>query len=382
LDEIGVPDDALEKELERELLSRGPGPAKPVGLRYNRLEREGSAQVEYEMTPWLFSDVVPKPDEDIAPRSSREAAPESSTGASSVSSEASYWYSLCNSLLISRVLAQCKKILVACGESWPGSLFRCEDKEVVRICLSSFVSPFVSPVREGIIIPVETYEQFSYGDSSFDGVIVDSSILLSKDVKTALREFSRVLKPGGRICILAVNWEYEMASESETYETSFRRYRGKVYLGLLKRTLNPPREVEYICLLDPGQSLAQKLASMERDELRALTLSDAPDAAKAVISAEVIEIPQFTRTFLEDVCREAGFSSVAVSGAPGILASRLFKGFVMPGSTLTPGSTAMSALTPFGAPHALMNEISQSLALAFPFITLVDNPHIIAVCAS
>jgi len=33
-----------------------------------------------------------------------------------------------------------------------------------------------------------------------------------------------------------------------------------------------------------------------------------------------------------------------------------------------------------GESYLLMEKISQSLALTFPFISSVDNPHIVAVC--
>jgi SAM-dependent methyltransferase len=366
LDQIGAPENALERELEKELLSKELTPAQPVGLRYDRLGADACI----------------------------------------TSTEASRWYSLTNKLLISSLSAHCNNVLVASGEGWLRDLFRSEKREVVRICFSSFVSR----VQKMNAAPVETYERLSYRDSSFDGVVVDSSILLSNNVRASLEEFRRILKLGGRICVVAVNWEYEMAGRIETYETSFRRYGSKVYLGLLKRTLSPPKEVEYVCLLDPKGNLAKKLASMEREELRTLSLADVPGATKAVVSAELIEIPQLTRAFLEDVCVEAGFSSVAVSGAPGILALRLFKGVFSsdPASTTPIAGSATklaTALTLFGRSHAVMNDIPrqsglsrlarlslfcdsdtvmndvpQCFACTFPFISSVDNPHIVAVC--
>lgn len=420
LDEIGSPDNALEKELEKELLSKKLTPAKPVGLRYDRLEKEGFVCSEREMTPEA-SYVAPKSDEDIASQPSPDIASASSTDVCATSSEASNLYFVSNRLLISSLLVQCKTILVASGEGWLHDLFWSGEKEIVRVCLSSFASA----VQKRSAMPVEAYEQLSYRDSSYDGVAVDSSILLSNNVRASLEEFRRILKPGGRICVVAVNWEYEMAGRIETYETSFRRYGGKVYLGLFKRTLSPPKEIEYVCLLDPRESLVRKLASMEREELRVLGLTDVPGAVKAVVSAELIEIPQFTGTSLKDVCAEAGFSSVVVSGAPGILAFRLLKG-VFSVTTQTAGSPAKSdpapttlatgpgaepaapatpvtgpgaepaapttpvtgaatksaaALTLFGRSYTIMNDIPQCSVCAFPFISSVDNPHVVAVCA-
>jgi hypothetical protein len=42
-------------------------------------------------------------------------------------------------------------------------------------------------------------------------------------------------------------------------------------------------------------------------------------------------------------------------------------------------SAAASAL--FGRSHTIMNDIPQCFVCAFPFISSVDNPHIVAVCA-
>jgi len=332
---------ALARKLERELLSRELKTAEPIGLRYDRVDLS------------------------LEPRG------------------ASYWYFLCNRLLISHLLAQRKRVLVACGRDWRRRPFSWEGRDVVRICPSSLASP----IRKSAAIAAETHEGSSHGDSSFDAVVADSSILLSEDVAERLRKFRQLLKPGGIICVLAVNWEYEMAGENETHETSFRRYGGNIYLGLVKRTLRPAGEVEYISLLDPAQSFVRELASMEREELRALSLADVPEAAKAIISAEVIKIPQFTVEFLTEVCGEIGFSDVIISGTPGILALNLLKAvFWVSFSNLGPsapavGSTArLAAPTPASVAGRIMNEISHSLVHAFPFINSSDNPHIVAVC--
>jgi len=170
-----------------------------------------------------------------------------------------------------------------------------------------------------------------------------------------------MLTPGGRVCVVAVNWEYEMGERNETYETSFRRYGGNIYLGLVKRTLLPATELEYISLLDPSCPLVRKLASMERDELKRLTIIDVPPLMGAIRSVEVIKILQFTSESLREASKSAGFSDTVVSGAPGILASRLFKGPLASSSGL------------------FMEELCNDLAVSFPFVSSTDNPHIIAV---
>jgi len=302
---VTEPDGGLLRDLENRLLSKRPKRAKPVGLRYDRLAAGG-----------IVAEGVPR----VRP------------------AEMSYWYFLANQLLISRLLRPCGRVMVACAETWPARLLRCQDIEMLPI----------APV--------------SLGDGPFDGILVDTSILLSGDVAQRLVQFRAMLTSGGQICVVAVNWEYELANRNLVYETSFRRYQGKVYLGLLKRTLVPAKEVEYIALLDPAYPLVKKLASMERDDLRRLRIMDVPSLVSAVSSVEVIEIPQFTSESLQEACRSACFSNAIVSGAPGILASRVFEGFLSGKSVL------------------IMEEVCKNLASAFPFISPSDNPHIIAVC--
>jgi len=150
-----------------------------------------------------------------------------------------------------------------------------------------------------------------------DAVLADSSILLFGELPQSLSGFRRVLSAGGRAVLLVANWEYEMEGEAVRYELSFRRYRGKVHAGLVKRTLEPALEVEYVCVLDPDAPAVRKLAELPRDELRRLGARDVPGLEKFVVSVEVIRIPQATVHSLEVAGREAGFSRSVVGGAPG-----------------------------------------------------------------
>ncbi|UCF79035.1 MAG: methyltransferase domain-containing protein, partial [Candidatus Eiseniibacteriota bacterium] len=215
--------------------------------------------------------------------------------------EAASCYFACNAALGSRLLAQCSSVLVVGEESWLGDVRVSEGERV-------------------------TYEELPLEGGPFDGVLADSSILLSSDLAAYLREFRRILKPGGTLCLVVANWEHEMAGEAMTYQTSFKRYGGEVYLGLVKRMLSPPEEVEYICRLDPREPSSRELALMNRNELKTLTLGDVPAARQNILSVELIEITQATEATLRHACERARFREVLVAGAPGALASAFAAG--------------------------------------------------------
>jgi hypothetical protein len=179
--------------------------------------------------------------------------------------------------------------------------------------------------------------------------------------------------------LLVANWEYETEGESVSYDLSFRRYRGRVHAGLVKRTLEPAVEVEYVCLLDPEEQTVRKLAELPREELRRLGIRDVHGLGRLVISAEVIKIPQATVRSLETAGREAGFSSSVIGGVPGILASRMcsalpLSGACQPRGDAPPGSASERLETSSG----LADDVHQALALSFPFVPAAGSPHLLA----
>ncbi len=308
--------------IEKELLARVSGRVEPVGLRYDRLAREGLVYERAENR-----------------------------------SEAAGWYFRCNTALVSRLLARCRRLLVCSEEDW------------LRQTLNSL---------EGEVLDnVETHAELPIGSGSFDGVVADSSILLKGDLAATLGEFKRILTTGGRLVILVANWEYEMAGDSLSYETSFRRYGGDVYLGFVRRSLSPPVEVEYVCLLDSSAELARGLARLDREELRSLSLEDVPEARKHVVSVDLIEIPQVTAASLYLACKAAGFRDVVVGGAPGIIAFNLSKAF-----RSLQGDSHLSPFGPNSLRHSLLEEVCQGLALSFPYSDHRDAPHIVAVATA
>ncbi len=300
------------KKLETEMLNRELRPAKPVGLRFDRLAAEG----------WL-----PEP---------RYSAP------SSLSTTAAYWS--CNCRAVAALLSGSRSVFAACEEPWA------EEPPLVEIAV----------VKTSSVVP-------------FDAVLADSSILLSRELRETLSGFRRVLDNGGRVVLLVANWEYEMNVESVRYDLSFKRYRGKVYAGLVKRTLDPATELEYVCLLDPAARVVRKMAELPREELRLMGTRDVPGLERLVIDAEIIKIPQATVRSLEIAGREAGFSRSVIAGAPGILAARMSGALPEKVSSSAPAS---------GAPEkgsGPADGIHRALASSFPFVPAAGSPHLLAV---
>jgi hypothetical protein len=216
--------------------------------------------------------------------------------------------------------------------------------------------------------------------SLFDAVLADSSVLLSGDLSETLSGYRRALDTGGRVVLLAANWEYEMEGESIRYDLSFKRYRGKVYAGLVKRTLEPPREVEYVCLLDPNDSSVKVMAKLPRDRLRLMGAPDVPGLEQLVTTAEVIDIPQATVSSLGAAGREAGFSRSIAAGAPGMLAAKLCGALPFSGACQSYRGAAKATapgVSETGSGPA--NDVHRALASSFPFVSSVGSPHLLAV---
>jgi len=421
---------------EKEILSRDLRPAEPVGLRFDRLAREG----------WL----PPAGRSEMAGSLSLHSHWECSQGVrpNSWPNPPLHAYWKCNCLAVDALLRGSCSALVTCEESWAeelplrgtGSVTRLSSRDLAaRVRRLSGGSPAARVTRLPGASPVARASQLESGlphkesdndrpqlpaqpdkgianqevehrsldvpAHSFDAVLADSSVLLSGELRGSLSEFRRVLRNSGRVVLLVANWEYEMEGKSIQYDVSFKRYRNKVYAGLVKRTLDPALEVEYICLLDPGEPAVRELVELPRDRLRQLGVSDVPTLGRLAISADVIKIPQATRRSIEEAGREAGFSRSVVAGAPGILASRLCdalrsscapersaedltrsrtsSGPVAAADTGCPGETAEPARPLFELGSvgglSLIDEICEALASSFSFVSATDNPHLLAV---
>ncbi len=361
------------KELEAEVLSRELTPAVPVGLRYDRLAREG----------WLPE-----------PRSSEREGRASASAGPSHSERAlrtrAYW--ACNCLAVSALLDGVGRVCVRCEESWAGGL-RLPPTACVELWRDREPGADVEQPADALTasrgsteaVPVPSADApipaaAKVPHRLFDAVLADSSVLLSGGLAESLSDFRRVLCADGRVVLLVANWEYEMEGEPVRYDLSFRRCRGRIHAGLVKRTLEPASEVEYVCLLDDSEPAVRKLAQLPRDELRLLGAGDVPGLERLVTAVEVIRIPQATVPSLEAAGREAGFSRSVIAGAPGILAARMDSaaqsiGVCWNEGTVSPGL----AREPLESSAGLADKVLRALASSFPFVPAGGSPHLLGV---
>jgi SAM-dependent methyltransferase len=341
-----VEDLARAEALEKAILKKRLRPAVPVGLRYDRLEEEG-----------------------LLPPSGVQG-PDSASGESGLESIASlYW--ACNSTLVTLLVGRQKRALVVGEESWATRLLpdiaeHAELFQLERVPERPGLGEARTQAVSGSLLP-GTSLSLPFEDASFEAVISDSSVLLSGSLEGSILELKRVTAQGGRLVALLPNWGYEMRGKTLTYESSFRRYRGAIYLGLVKRTVSPPRETEYVCLLDFREPAVEAAAKMPREALIRLRPEDIPDLGRHILSAELIQIPQVTRDTLYNACNGAGFSSVVVSGAPGSVA-------------LLRQVRRLSSAE--GSPNQadLARESLLAVAASAPFVPAHQSPHLVAVC--
>jgi hypothetical protein len=146
----------------------------------------------------------------------------------------------------------------------------------------------------------------------FDGVVSDCGLASWENPAQIATELLRVLDRGGLLVAREANWEFELQGKPLVEESSFKRYGGEIYYGYTKRTTVPPKEVEYICLVDRNNLWVKNLQSVPREVLRKISPEESPGVGDLLVSADYFEIQQMTRTTLADLLEETGFVSVEV----------------------------------------------------------------------
>jgi len=217
------------------------------------------------------------------------------------------------------------------GDGWPSLLLAPLVKEVVgvdgsarrvEVCRRNAEKLGIGNAR---FVHVPAGEPLPFEDDSFDGVVVSSSIEQTPDPKAALREFHRVLKPGGRLRI-----RYE----------SLSAYRGgrerEIMLGWEDTKPNWlvvfDRKVEEETVRHYGLSLDLSLA-----EIRDLFAREESEPCYAGLTPSVLEamrkrlVEGVTWTTRHPSCRtylqwmnEIGFRSATPTHDGGTFAKKLF----------------------------------------------------------
>ncbi len=139
-----------------------------------------------------------------------------------------------------------------------------------------------------------------------NGVVLDHAMPLLSTPRQALAEVARATRRGARVVIRERSWRWEMADRELTIRTSFRRFGGDLYFGEIERTLNPPREVERIWLLDGTCPTVARMLAMPRSELAALNREDFPRVHEHYVRGESFQLQQFVSESLQDLVARAG----------------------------------------------------------------------------
>jgi ubiquinone/menaquinone biosynthesis C-methylase UbiE len=168
---------------------------------------------------------------------------------------------------------------------------------------------------DNVQFQVGSFVELPLDESSADCVISDCGLASWEDPARIATEVFRVLDRGGLVVAREANWGFELQGKPLMEECSFKRYSGDIYFGYTKRTLDPPREVEYVCLMDQEHLWVQNLRSLPRDVLANLKAEDCPGPADLLVSAEYFEIHQMTAATLADLLHRSGFTSVEVSAS-------------------------------------------------------------------
>lgn len=149
-------------------------------------------------------------------------------------------------------------------------------------------------------------------EGSVDAVVSDCALASWRDPGAIGAELARVLDCGGLCLAREANWAFELRGRAVVEETSFKRYGGRIYFGYTKRTLDPPREVEYICLLDHDNPWVANLERLPREVLRDLSPDECPRLRELLVSAEYFEVHHHLAETLADLLGACGLTSVEV----------------------------------------------------------------------
>jgi|GEM_PF-2580689 len=220
--------------------------------------------------------------------------------------------------LVSAIRGLGRVVVVGVNPGWPALRIASVVGELVVL------HPHLDPVRLARTLGREKWHRMNIrwvvggtaslplADGSVDAVVSDFGLASWKDPGEIASELVRVLKPEGRLAAREANWGFELQGRARVEESGFKRHGGRIYYGYTKRTLDPPREVEYICLLDHEDGWVQNLRALPREALGRLSPEDCPQLGDLLVSAEYFEIAQMTAESLARLLAGSGLDLVRV----------------------------------------------------------------------
>lgn len=109
-----------------------------------------------------------------------------------------------------------------CGKGRFARVLKDQNPQVAIVALDLALA-MLAHVRPPLHACCATLTQYPFRDNSFDFVFATESLEHAVDIDAAVRELTRVLKPGGRLVIIDKNVEHWGRFETPTWERWFDR---------------------------------------------------------------------------------------------------------------------------------------------------------------
>lgn len=153
-----------------------------------------------------------------------------------------------------------------------------------------------------------------YAEDEFDGAML-CGLLESMDWESVHRmmpEVRRVLSPGGRIAALDQDW-HDFLSRAPMRQVSIRNEKGRLFLQVVERTLNPHTETDARYYAAPDSPTGGRLLSMMAGKTRISTdgLTPGDLDPKDVMEATYDVAAQFGEATFADLFASHGFADVS-----------------------------------------------------------------------
>ncbi len=173
---------------------------------------------------------------------------------------------------------------------------------------------------DNIVFEVGDAGSLKFPDESFDAIILCScsSLATLSDKKKSLQEIKRVLKKNGKVACIEANWLYQ-----STHERHFQgegnfilTEKGSIRYRYVRRSVDPHKETDYRCVINPKSVLGKKLLSNPHFLKRKTLKSEMPieEVEPYCYEIEYDEQEKFHAETIARLFAEKGFKDIIVSG--------------------------------------------------------------------
>ena len=217
------------------------------------------------------------------------------------------------------------------GDGWPSLIVGPFVREVVgvegsrrrvEVCTENAQRLGISNAR---FIHVEPGTRLPFQDDSFDGIMAASSVEQTPDPKTTLREFFRVLRPGGRVRIgYEALSRYRNGQERDTWLWGINDHTCR--LMLYDRDIDRERVRQYsVTFAMSEQEVRECFAKDERPlSFEMITIPLLEEVRSAIIDAQFCALTHPSGRTLVSWLKDMGFREVIPSHSGAWFAGQLF----------------------------------------------------------